>query len=233
MRALRLALGLGLGVGLGLALFGGKAFASPAAKVTLLEGTAVVSAEGRTEAALKLGRDLQVGDHIKTGPKSRLELSLPDGSALRLGAGTELALDTARFEGRRREAVGVTVTLGRVWAKAAKAVGASFEVRTKNAVSGVRGTSFTVVAQADSSAIVRVYAGTVGVRKKGGPTGAPRVQVPGPKAITKGQWEEIIASAMKQVKVSALGDLSPAESFEDEGDELEWAQWNQGRDGAH
>lgn len=216
-----------------LLLLAAPALAAGPAEVTFLEGSAVVADGKKPETALKKGSTLDVGARIKTGPKTRLELRMPDGSELRLGAQTELTLDAARFKGNRREAIGVTVLLGRVWAKAAKAVGASFEVQTKNAVSGVRGTSFTVVAQQDSSAIVRVYAGTVGVKKKGGPGDAKRVEVPGPKPITKGQWEEIIASAMKQVRVSALGDLSPAESFEDEGEELEWAQWNQGRDGGH
>lgn len=214
----------------------GLALAAPAqaaeeAEVTLLEGPAQAEPSGKPARALRVGDRLSAGDRIRTGPKSRLELTLPDGSALRLGSATELRLDETRFAGKRREAVSVTVLLGRVWAKAAKAVGASFEVQTKNAVSGVRGTSFAVLAQADASAIVRVYAGTVGVKKKGGAPGAPRVQVPGPREIPKGQWEEIIASAMKQVRVSALGDLSPAESFFDEGEELEWAQWNQERDG--
>ncbi len=217
---------------LALLLLTPEAMAAGAAQVSFLEGSAVLTKAGQTKTGAKLKRGVRigVGDKISTGAKSRIELTLPDGSALRLGAETELVLDAARFDGKRREAVGVTVLLGRVWAKAAKAVGASFEVQTKNAVSGVRGTSFTVLAQQDSSAIVRVYSGTVGVKKKGGP-GAPRVQVPGPQEIAKTQWDEIVASAMKQVKVSALGDLSPAESFEDEGAELEWAQWNQKRDG--
>lgn len=216
-----------------LLLVAAPAYGAGEARVTLLEGRAEEVREGKPARALSKGAALSAGQRLRTGPKSRLELTLPDGSALRLGAETELILDTARFSGKRREAVSVTVLLGRVWAKAAKAVGASFEVSTRNAVSGVRGTSFTVLAQGDASAIVRVYAGTVGVKKKGGPAQAPRVQVPGPREIPKGQWEEIIASAMKQVRVSALGDLSPAESFEDQGEELEWAEWNQSRDGGH
>lgn len=210
-----------------------EAQAAKEAKVTLLEGSAQWEVEAKPARALRRGDRLSAGTRVRTGPKSRVELTLPDGSALRLGADTELLLDEARFSGKRREAVSVTVLLGRVWAKAAKAAGASFEVQTKNAVSGVRGTSFAVLAQADASAIVRVYAGTVGVKKKRGPPGAARVEVPGPREIPKGQWEEIVASAMKQVRISALGDLSPAESFFDEGEELEWAQWNQGRDGPH
>src|SRR5262249_51456057 len=131
----------------------------------------------------------------------------------------------------QRESVSVGLSLGRLWAKVAKAAGGeqNFEVATKNGVAGVRGTSFAVLAAADASAIVKVYAGTVGVRKASGPAG-PRRQISGPKQVDKRQWEEITASAMKQVKISSAGELSPAEDFEDGGSDLEWAQWNKDRD---
>jgi hypothetical protein len=76
--------------------------------------------------------------------------------------------------------------------------------------------------------VVKVYAGTVGVRRAAS-TG-PRKQIPGPRQIDRRQWEEIVATAMKQVKISSLGELSPAEDFEDSGEDLQWAEWNKERD---
>ena len=63
--------------------------------------------------------------------------------------------------------------------------------------------------------------------------GGTRRQVPGPHQIDKKQWEEVVATAMKQVTVSSLGQIQPAEDFVDDGEALQWAMWNQARDGAH
>jgi hypothetical protein len=77
--------------------------------------------------------------------------------------------------------------------------------------------------------LVRVYTGTVGVRPSAVKKG-DRKQVSGPKEIDRRQWEEIVATAMKEVRVSSVGDIAPAQDFEDSGESLEWAQWNQQRD---
>jgi len=200
-----------------------------AAKVSFIRGAAQAK-RGDKSLPLKMGTVLRKGDVVTTRAKARVELELPDGSRVRLGAGSSLRIDESLFGEGRREKFQATILLGRVWSKVVRAVGGgSFEIHTKNAVSGVRGTSFTVLAAKNASAIVRVYSGTVGVRKK--PTGkADRVEVPGPQEIDKQQWEEIIAHAMTEVRISSLGEISPAQDFEDEGADKEWASWNAERD---
>ena len=86
--------------------------------------------------------------------------------------------------------------MGRLWASVTRRLrgDSAFEVRTRNSVAGVRGTSFAVLAQADLSSIVKVYTGTVGVKKKG--LSKNRVVVAGPQRIDRQQWEEVIATAM-------------------------------------
>jgi hypothetical protein len=222
------------------AIFATDALAAAPAKtikVSLLTGKAEVrvgSAEAKP-VALAVGKTVSQGDTIETKEGAKLELSLPDGSKLRLGASTKVTLAEAHF-GENERNVSVSTWVGRVWAKVAKAVGGAdtFEVETRNAVAGVRGTSFAVQAAADLSSVVRVYAGTVGVRKSAGGDAfgnvKTRKQVAGPSQIDKKQWEEIITSAMKQVKVTSAGEISPAEDFADSGDDLQWAMWNQERD---
>src|SRR5690606_19363569 len=120
----------------------------------------------------------------RTGEKSRLEIRLPDGSFIRLGSSSKVTLDEGHLGATRK--VSVTMWLGRIWAKVAKEVAddSKFEVETANAVAGVRGTSFTVIANQDLSALVRVYSGTVGVRKSTGPKPGfrtrARTEIPGP-----------------------------------------------------
>lgn len=184
------------------------------------------------------GAKVREGDALRTGPKSRLELRVPDGSRVRFGAGSQVVLSQGHFGKKGERKVTFTLWLGRVWAKVAKRMGgeSTFEVKTQNAVAGVRGTSFTVMAHADLSSVVKVYAGAVGVKKVEGETASSkrpaRRQVAGPQRIDKKQWEEVIATAMKQVKVTSLGQIQPAEDFTDDGAELEWAMWNKARDQA-
>jgi hypothetical protein len=216
--------------------------APSSARVTELIGEAHVlrGAKGQPEDAaawkpLAKGAALAIGDAIRTGEKSRLEVTLQDGSRIRLGSASKATLREGQFKGDERQ-VGVTVWAGRLWAKVAKKLGSDskFEVETANAVAGVRGTSFTVIANQDSSALVRVYSGTVGVRKNDGPgfRERKRVQVAGPKQVDQKQWEEIVATQMKQIAVTSAGEILPASDFADQGDELEWAMWNQKLDEA-
>jgi hypothetical protein len=224
---------------IGLVLGSATAEAKGAGKVSFLQGKAEVQHENESTArALAVGAGVAEGDTLITRDNARMELALQDGSRLRLAANTKVTLTEAHFGPNKERNVGVAMWVGRLWAKVAKAVGGedTFEVGTRNAVAGVRGTSFAVAASEDLSAIVRVYTGSVGVRKgEGGqenfakPAHSKR-QVPGPTRVDKKQWEEIIASAMKQIKITSIGDISPAEDFEDTGEDLKWAMWNQQRD---
>lgn len=208
---------------------------SRAGKVSFLDGEATRSASGRPERLLS-GSELKEGDLLRTGHRSRLELTLSDGSVIRLGPSATLQLETAVFgktpEDRR---VTVRLLLGNLWANVAKAVGgrARFEVKTSNAVAGVRGTTFRVDASVDRSVVVRVYSGTVAVAGGGLPRpehqeGGPRHEVPGPDEVTREAWERIVTSMM-EVRVSADGNPADPRAFE-LSPEDRWETFNRGRD---
>jgi hypothetical protein len=213
-----------------------KAEAKGGIKVTFVSDKECyrVGAENGAQRPLKVGDELAEGEIVET-KNARVELTLQDGSRVRLAPNTKVQLTEAQFNESKSRNVSVSMWFGRIWAKVAKSVGAedTFEVGTQNAIAGVRGTAFTVVASQDLSAMVRVYAGTVGVRKGQGQDFArahSKRQVPGPTRVDKKQWEEIIAGAMKQVKITSVGEIAPAEDFEDTGEDLKWAMWNQERD---
>ncbi len=240
--------------GLGLLLCGllfassGVAEAKPSAQVSFLKGKAQVlrsagkygadlnAAKNAPWKAVKVGTTLNQGDAVRTEARTRLEMKVPDGSRVRLGSKSSLVLSQGHFSKGGKRKVTFTLWLGRVWAKVAKRAGAgsSFEVKTQNAVAGVRGTSFAVMASLDSSSVVKVYTGSVGVKKNETPGAKTprRREVAGPQRIDKKQWEEVIATAMTQVKVTNLGQIQPAEDFVDEGEDLQWAMWNKERDAA-
>lgn len=210
----------------------------PAGTVTFLAGAATRTAGGKTER-LAVGSAVRAGDLLETGRRTRLEVKLADESVLRLGPVSRARVEEATFgETAGDRKVGAKLLVGKIWANVAKAVGgeARFEVRTENAVAGVRGTTFRVDAARDRSVVVKVYSGTVAVaagrvprRAHDGP--APeRRQIAGPQEVSREQWEKIV-TGMMQVRVSAAGLPTEPEAFalaEAGGDE--WEEWNRSRD---
>jgi hypothetical protein len=212
-----------------------RADAGPAGSVTFLDGEADRIADGRTER-LAQGGSLREGDEVETRKRTRIELTLADGSVVRLGPLSRARLEKAAF-GRAPDdrKVSARLLVGNLWANVAHAVGGDsrFEVKTDNAVAGVRGTTFRVDASRDRSVVVRVYSGTVAVaaglpsRAEHQP-GQPRHEVPGPQEVTREQWEKIV-TAMMELRVSASGQAEEPRAFALAADDP-WESWNRQRD---
>jgi hypothetical protein len=226
------------------ALIAAAALAAPAAteppsagSITFLDGDASRVASGRP-TRLKAGSIIYQGDVIETARRTRVELTLVDLSVLRLGPLSKVELAAAAFgKGADDRKVSAKLRVGNVWASVTKALGgeARFEVKTENAVAGVRGTTFRVDASTDKSVVVKVYSGTVAVAagplprpEHAAPAGGARQQVAGPKEVSREQWERIVTSMM-QVKVAADGSPAEPEAFAlAQADE--WETWNRERD---
>lgn len=224
-------------------LLGSVARAAPpaaAGTVTFLAGEATRASGGKTHG-LSTGSVVHAGDVLETRRRTRLEVRLADRSVLRIGPLSRVEVESAVF-GKTPEDRKVTARLavGQVWANVAKAVGgeARFEVKTENAVAGVRGTTFRVDAATDRSVVVKVYAGTVAVAA--GPVPRPehqgakpdRRRIAGPQEVTREEWERIV-TAMMQVRVSAEGVPEEPEAFAlAEAGQDEWEEWNRSRDAA-
>jgi hypothetical protein len=226
------------------ALLSAPALAAPppaAGTVTFVDGEATRLAGGRAER-LGPGSAVFQGDVVETARRTRVELTLADRSVLRLGPLSRVELDAAAFgKGSGDRQVSARLRVGNVWATVTRSLGgeARFEVRTENAVAGVRGTTFRVDASTDRSVVVKVYSGTVAVA--GGPLprpghgaagagGGARQQVAGPTEVTREQWERIV-TGMMQVRVGADGSPAEPERFalaEADG----WETWNRERDAA-
>jgi hypothetical protein len=207
------------------------------ASVSFLDGKASVTA-GSKVGPLALNSVVHEGDVVETQPAARLELKMKDGSVIRVGPASKLELKSAYFGEKGEKTFSARLLFGRVWSKVTGLVGSEskFEIETDNAVAGVRGTTFRVDAASDRSVLVRVYAGSVAMAP-GAVLAAParpgsggRVQVAGPRAITKKEWE-VLVGKMMQLSVNADGTPSAAEPFtlEDEAKD-EWASWNRAMD---
>ena len=227
-------------------LLAAAALAAPApppvaGTITFVDGEASRTAAGKS-AKLQKGASIFQGDVIETARRTRVELTLADQSVLRLGPLSRVELDAAAFgKGADDRKVSAKLRVGNVWASVTRTLGgeARFEVKTENAVAGVRGTTFRVDASKDRSCVVKVYSGTVAVaagplpRPQHGAAGAAgeaRQQVPGPSEITRAQWERIVTSMM-QVRVAADGSAAEPEQFA-MADTDEWETWNRERDAA-
>ena len=214
--------------------------------VTALQGTVKVFSKG-----LSTGRVLKKGDHlgkdqeIRVGESSRIELLFPDGTVMRLSEGSRLTMNEVLYTAEtERKNVKVNLGVGRLWANVKKLMTAdsAVEVRTTNAVAGVRGTVYRVNVAEDKSAMIKVYDGSVYIAnppkteagipdKPGAPheVAGPQEVAPPYHEVSREEWTAIV-QAMQQISISAQGLPSKPESFDPKTDSDDWVRWNQERD---
>jgi len=210
---------------------------------TVVDGTAQVFTSGKQQpSALKKGRRLKQNQEVRVGEASRVELLFPDGTVMRLAEKSRLNLGKIAFDGKtERKNVNVNLGSGKLWAKVKKLVtpDSSVEVRTANAVAGVRGTVYRVNVNDDRSAMVKVYDGSVSVANPPMDSSKPKdnitapVPVAGPHevappvhAVSLEEWHVIVKS-FQQVSISPQGVASQPQDFDPKADADDWVTWNQ------
>lgn len=214
--------------------------------VTAIEGTAK-SFTARTAAGVRLkkGDRLNKEHEVKVGEKSRLELRFADNTVMRLSEKSTLKLSDISYNKETgAKNFKVALSVGKMWAKVKKLVtpDSTVEVKTVNAVAGVRGTVYRVNVEEDKSAMVKVYDGAVYVASP--PKEVPKpasevsgpVPVPGPHEVPKPVHEvtmeewQVIVKSMQQISISPQGVASPPQDFTAQEDTDDWVKWNQERD---
>lgn len=142
----------------------------PSAFVSFLVNEVMVNPPEGTSYAPRIGDDLFQGSTLSTGVASFAELILRDKSVIKISENTTFRL----AEVPQREEASKTVldlVSGKVRAKVAKAISedSGFEVHTKSAVMGVRGTDLVVHFQEDKKLILLVLQGKVTLSPPSGP----------------------------------------------------------------
>ncbi|MBW2703604.1 MAG: FecR domain-containing protein [Deltaproteobacteria bacterium] len=131
---------------------GSQVWASPGAGfVAAVRGEVSIERGTETHVA-RIGFMVQAGDVLLTGPKSRLKVLLSDDSVLALGSKSRLEIKRHLFEKNGKRSTSLRLVRGQVRALVHKLVAdkkPDFEVRTRTAVAGVRGTEFALDAGAD------------------------------------------------------------------------------------
>ena len=212
------------------------------AEVSFLEGRATLIKKG---IALTQGDLLAPGDRVRTGRDSRIEVKLPEGSFIRFGEQTTFELISASFDQEKTlRNIKVSMVLGKIWAKISKLFGGRgrFEVITKTAVSGVRGTVYRVNVNPDDSVMLKVYWGEIVVNSlnKANNTSQPEKitkpvkvsgphPVPGPHPVTMEAWTYIV-KALQQINIRPDGTATKPVRFSIKDDLNDWVRWNQERD---
>jgi hypothetical protein len=201
------------------------------ALVTMVDGKVRIYAKGSKSGVLAKKNDrIAKGGELKVADKSRVELRFADGTVMRFAQNTSVKMDEVMYDGKTGDKkVRVDMGGGKVWANVKKLATADsrVEVKTTNAVAGVRG---------------KVYDGSVDVSgtareapKPPAPTGGP-VEVPGPHVVpppyhevTMEEWHVIVKS-FQQVTISPQGVPSEPQDFNPQQDMDDWVKWNQERD---
>lgn len=217
------------------------------AVVTAIQGTARVYTVGTAAGrALKKGDRIKKEQEIKVAEQSRIELRFPDGTVMRLSERSRVKMSELSFNKKTDDKnVKVDLSVGRLWANVRKLTTpkSSVEVKTSNAVAGVRGTIYRVNVEEDKSALVKVYDGAVYVanppRDAAGKPAAEvskPTEVPGPHEVpppyhevSMEEWT-VIVQAMQQITISPQGVASKPEEFDAKSDADDWVKWNQERD---
>jgi len=189
--------------------------AEPAARITLIEGTASILRQGAAEwANARPNMPLSIGDELFCRTESFVEIRYAMGTVVRMNENTKIVV---------REATGDAVKtdnpIGGVWVNMKKLTGKSksFEMTSPTAVASIRGTVFQMTTGADSTTAVDVFDGKVAVgpsdelnkmlqaAKPPSPPGesgevpGPE-EVPGPYEVPLEQWTMIVAGQRISVK---------------------------------
>jgi hypothetical protein len=192
----------------------------------------------------KMGLVLRSGDRIKTEKGSRVELTLDDGSVMRLGEKTEMEIENLLREEKGPKKSLFDLLVGKSWSKVKRLFHkeSSFTIKTPVAVAGIRGTTYRVDVERERAQI-RVYKGSVRVtnpprRPKLGKAqemqkgvfeiAKPVQEVEKPfREVTMKEWCYIVKEMM--CLTITHDEKVTMEPFKDDPKD-EWVRWNKERD---
>ncbi len=178
--------------------------AAQKANVVYLEGTAKIKSSAGKLRLADFGSAVTYGESVITGKDGLVELTLPNGSSIRV---SQDSVFTYSETGTGSDSRPVLATLaGSVSYKLNKSVGRSPVIQSNSMVAGVRGTEFTVYSGRDGSTLLAVTGGIVDVT---------------------GEGETV--SLYKDEAVEVVPGQAPGDKYVWLGKELDFSDWNQGK----
>ena len=136
-----------------------------------VQGIVEVQRQGRGEfLALSSGQPVAVGDVVRTGRDGQAEFTWADKTRWRIMPDAQLTVAQATINSAKSsESSRFQLDAGKLFVRVVKPLkeGSSFEVRTPDAATTVRGTVFSVDAKPNGTTRVETFAGRVEVESEG------------------------------------------------------------------
>jgi len=189
---------------------------------------------------VRVNTKLQQGDKIRIGKKSKAEIITFDNDIIRLSQNSELTINYLRNNPVKKiKKKGLFLKIGRMWNKAKSLLHSKSEytVKTPNAISGIRGTSYNIDVSDQETTRIKTYSGAVKVwrfppqvsEEEGWKITKP-VPIQGPKPVSMEEWVEIILKLNEELTITRQGATKRA--FDPKYDEAhdDWIKWNKMRD---
>jgi len=209
-------------------------FGAKTARVSHVHGDVFIGAtdKGPWQPAKK-GLTISADNFIKTGDPGRVELTMPDGSVVRLASNTLFKINQASFPEKEARKFSVRLFLGKMWAKVTSRIGSprgTFNAHTPTAVAGVRGTVYNLEVAKDTSTNIWVYDGKIGVGPPVLVEGGAKDEIAWPAEVNEKRWAEIILARLQRLYIGADGKPGKPVSFDPAREKDEWTAWNLQRD---
>jgi len=139
-------------------------------RLVSVQGAVEVLPKGETEwKTAGKGTSLQEGDRIRSGPESKAVATFANQLIVAVEKDSSVELEKLQQSKKKGMDVKLNLEQGQLWNDVGKlrSKNSKFYVETPQAVTGVRGTVFTVQTTADAHTKVAVVKGTVDVRTRG------------------------------------------------------------------
>jgi len=179
------------------------------AKITKIEGTANIKRRGGKKS-FKAVKDMKLvqGDMLYTSKGSNVSLTFENGDQSVVGENTFLTFEEMKKLSNDKSSVSMKVDKGSIFSNVKKKLisGEKFEIRTPNAVAGVRGTKFFVKTDKNNT-VVCVVKGQVEFASSNGKNSAPIL-------VKKNQIAEVNKTSAA-VLVEDTGNITQDNSIKD------------------
>lgn len=146
-----------------LMLMSSLVFAKSVGTITALKGSAGITRDG-AEIEAKLGTKLDEKDTLKTEENSQVQIIFDDETVVTIGNNSNFSINEYLFEESKTPSAKFGLFKGAmrtITGKIGKMAPENFNVQTKTATIGIRGTNFTVIAEADGSSSIYCTLGAI------------------------------------------------------------------------
>lgn len=210
-----------------------------AGTITFMIGDVFVSHDKTAWVNADFDMKIYQGDQIRTEAESRCEITIEDGTMVRMDENSFQQIEKC-MKSKTAKEVSLFLSSGKMWLNARKilAKSDSFKVRTNKAVCAIRGTKFRVDTDNEQTRI-SVHKGVVATwsalfdNPKPKPPDASILKpepIAGPHPVSMEKWVEIV-KAFQQITIDSNGKYEKKDFNINSIMEDQWIRWNMVRDG--